>query len=228
MKWVKSVIAIAIVALCCQGAWGQSRGEIGQIGYFEGDGPWASWNGQWMALLYRNGGFEIGEVSVTSTRDEKSFCGGSGFAVESSDSAAVGLLLRGFSTIKAGPVIVEFNDRKFIYPGESLRGFLDGKNPWSLTAFGTVRPPLYDLQYTNYEVVMAVGERQGPVFSLKRLDGDGLPEILWVGDLDGDRIADIFADVRTHYAGSRFTLFLSSLAETGIVAEAGSIQATGC
>lgn len=228
MKWLKGVIAIATIAFGCQGALGQSRGEIGMVGYFLGDGPWASWNGQWMALSYRNGGFELEKVTVTSTRDEKAICADFGFSIKTAPEVDSVLLLRGFKFIKPGPVTTGFHDRKFLHPGESLTGSLDGKDHWSLTAFGTVRPPLYDLQYTDYEVVMTAGNRQGTVFSLEHLDGDGLPEILWVGDVDGDRIADVFANVRTHYAGSHFALFLSSLARTGIVAEAGSIHIPGC
>ena len=100
---------------------------------------------------------------------------------------------------------------KFLHPGESLNGTLGGRDHWSLTAFGTVRRGSYDFEYTDYEMWMFSGGRQAGVFSLERLDGDGLPEVLWVGDLDGDRVADTLADLRTHYNVHKYLLFLSSL-----------------
>lgn len=39
--------------------------------------------------------------------------------------------------------------------------------------------------------------------------------LLWVGDLDGDGIPDLLADLSNHFNTSKVTLFLSSLAEKG-------------
>ena len=227
MKWLQSSTIVMTIALGCQGAFGQSGGEIGMVSYFLGNGPWASWSGQWLALLERDGGFELREVSVTSSRDEKPICGDIGFKVDASPAPGA-LLLRGFPGIKAGPVVTGFHGTKFLHPGEWLSGSLGGHDHWALVAFGTVRPPLHDVQYTDYEIWMTGAGRQATVFSLERLDGDGLPEILWVGDLDRDLVADIVADLRTHYNVHHYVLFLSSLAQTGLVVEAASLYFGGC
>jgi hypothetical protein len=117
MKWLQSITIVLTIALGCQGAFGQPGGEIGMVSYFLGSGPWASWSGQWLALLERDGGFELREVTATSSRDEKPICGDIGFNVDASPAAPGALLLRGFPTIKAGPVVTGFHGRKFLHPG---------------------------------------------------------------------------------------------------------------
>lgn len=229
MKWLQAGTIVMTFVLGCQSIFAQTVGEIGMVNTFLGNGPWANWSGQWLALQERDGGFELREVTVTSARDENPICGDKGFIVNATSADPSILLLRGFPGIKAGRVVTSFHDRKFLFPGESLDVSLGGDDYWHLFAFGTVRPPLYAHQYTDYEVWMSGGGREAKVFSLKRLHGDGLPEILWVGDLDGDRVADIIADVRTHYAGHNYVLFLSSLARKGqLVIEAASLYTWGC
>lgn len=233
MKWLQSLTIALILTLGCQDILGQTVGEIGMAGQFLGDGPWANWSGQWLALVARDGGFELQVVTVNVTRDEKPICGDRGFTVHAPPADPGTLLLRGFPAIKSGRVVTAFDDRKFLLPGEHLAVSLGGDASWRLHAFGAVRPDLNagldDARYTDYQVWMIGDGRRAPVFSLERLDSDGLFEILWVGDLDGDRVADIFADVRTHYAGSHFVLFLSSLAGLGqLVGEAGSLATFGC
>jgi hypothetical protein len=209
------------------------------VGHFLGNGPWASWSGQWLTLLERDGRFELREsfelrlVTVSSMRDQNPICGDKGFVVEAEPAEPGDLLLRGFVALKPGPVVTAFNDRKFLLPGEWLDVSLGGDAGWRLHAFGTVRPDLSagldDAQFTDYQVWMMGDGRRARVFSLERLDSDGLPEILWAGDLDGDRIADLIADLRTHYAGHHYVLFLSSLARAGqLVGKAASLSTGGC
>lgn len=228
MKWLQTVTVSLTLALSCPGTFGQTVGEIGMVGSFLGNGPWEGWNDQWLALLGRNGRFELREVTVNVTREEKPICGDRGFIANAPPADSDTLLLRGFPTITSGPVVTAFDGRKFLLPGEWLDIPLGDNAHWRLRAFGTVRPDLNagldDVRYTNYQVWMMGDGRKVPIFSLDVLDSDGLPQILWVGDLDGDRGADIFADIRTHYAGHHFVLFLSSLARTDLVTEAGSVS----
>lgn len=117
--------------------------EIAMIGSFLGDGPWSRWGGGWLTLLKRDeNNFELREVIVSSTR-ETPICGDVGFNVRAADPKPGTLLLRGFSGVKAGPVVAAFNGErfgKFLRPGERLDLSLGGENSWSLHAFGTVRP----------------------------------------------------------------------------------------
>ena len=71
---------------------------------------------------------------------------------------------------------------------------------------------------------MTGGDRMAPVFALDRLNPDAPPRILWAGDLDADKVPDIF------YSHSyRFALMLSSTARNGrFVSEAASLQRLIC
>jgi hypothetical protein len=119
-----------------------AAGEIAMIGSFPGDGPWSRWGGRWLSLLERENVFELRPVIVSSTR-ETPICGDVGFNVRAADAKPGILLLRGFSAVKAGPVVAAFNGGrfgKFLLPGERLDLSLGGENSWSLHAFGTVQP----------------------------------------------------------------------------------------
>src|SRR4029453_13667288 len=89
-----------------------AAGEIAMIGSFLGDGPWSRWGGRWLSLLERDNGFELREVIVRSTR-EPPICGDVGFNTRASDAKSSTLLLRGFSAVKAGPVVAAFNGGRF-------------------------------------------------------------------------------------------------------------------
>ena len=234
MTWLRTVM-IATLAFGAQSLVGQAADEIAMVGSFLGDGPWARWSGRWLMLLERDGRFELREVLVSSTREEP-ICGDFGFNVGAADAKPGTLLLRGFSTFRSGSVVTAFNGGrfgKFLRPGERLDLSLGGGNSWSLHAFGTVRPAVGagrgEARITDYRVQMIGAGRTDVVFSLDVLDNDGPPTILWAGDLDADGIVDLFADLRTHYAGHHYTLFLSFVAQAGhLVMKTASLTTVGC
>jgi hypothetical protein len=208
---------------------GQSGGAIVMTGSFLGDGPWARASGRWLLLAERDDGFELREVVATSTR-VKPVCGDVGFSVEVVEvpqAKSQMLLIRGFPTVKAGPVVTAFKGTKFLLPGEFLHLPL-GTEHWALHAFGTARPTnaggLGEPQFTAYQVQMTGRGRMAPVFTIDRLDNDAPPRILWAGDLDADNVPDIF------YSHSyRFVLMLSSTARNGqFVSEAASFHHLIC
>ena len=230
MKWVQTAVIAMAIVICCLAVFGQTAGEIGIVDGFIGDGPWASWSGRWLALVERNGAFELRDVTVITTRSENRVCDDMSFAFNVTATPAVSgsLLLRGFPAIKAGTVATMFHGHKFLLPGESL----NLSPEWSLEAFGTARPTssLSEPRIIDYRVYMTgSGGRTAVLFSLDHVDNDKPPEILWVGDLDADGVPDVFADIATHYNASRRTLFLSSRARVGrLLEEAGAVYSTGC
>ena len=60
------------------------------VGSFLGHGPWEGWNGQWLTLVRHGEGFELQEVTVSSTRDDKPVCGDVGFTVDTPVAALGG------------------------------------------------------------------------------------------------------------------------------------------
>src|SRR5262245_17381326 len=235
MTWIRTVIIAAALGFGAQSLLRRAAGEIAMVGSFLGDGPWARSSGRWLMLLERNGRFELREVAVSST-PEKPVCGDVAFNVRAADAKPGTLLLRGFSAVRSGSVVAAFNggrSGKFLRPGERLDLSLGAENSWSLHAFGTVRPAVGagrgEARITDYQVQMIGRGRTDVVFSLDVLDNDGPPTILWAGDLDADGIVDLFADLRTHYAGHDYTLFLSSVARPGhLVAKTASLTTVGC
>jgi hypothetical protein len=235
MTLFRTVVMATALSLGGQSLLGQTTGEIAMVGSFLGDGPWARLRGPWLTLLEREGGFELREVIVSSTR-ETPICGDVGFNVRATDAKPGTLLLRRFSAVKAGPVVAAFNGGrfgKFLLPGERFDLSLGGENSWSLHAFGTVRPAVGagrgEARITGYQVQMIGRGRTDVVFSLDGIDNNAPPSILWAGDLDADGVVDLFADLPTHYAGHHYVLFLSSLARAGhLVAKAASLATVGC
>lgn len=235
MTFCRTVMIATALSLGGPSLLGQTAGEIAMVGSFLGDGPWARLRDPWLTLLEREGGFELREVIVSST-PEKPICGDVGFNVRAADAKPGTLLLRGFSAVKAGPVVAAFNGGrfgKFLLPGERLDLSLGGENGWSLHAFGTVRPAVGagrgEARITDYQVQMIGNGRTGVVFSLDGISNDVPPSILWAGDLDADGVVDLFADLPKHDAAHHYVLFLSSVARAGqLVAEAASLTTVGC
>jgi hypothetical protein len=235
MKWLPIALIAGILALDIQRIHGQTAPEIGMASSgFLGNGPWVNWSGRWLALMERNGAFELRDVPVSSTRQTiPAACDGNKgfvFNVTASPAPPGSLLLRGFSSIKAGPVVTAFHGNRFLFPGEFLSLSLGSENQWLLEAFGTARPaPPSDPRITNYQVQLTKGSRAATVFSLTAVDNDRPPEILWVGDLDSDGVPDIFADVTNHYNLHRFILYLSSPQRGGqLLVESASLTTGGC
>ena len=205
---------------------GQPKAEIAMTGTFIGDGPWAKASGRWLLLAERDDGFELREVIVTSKRIT-SVCGDLGFSVEGPSAKPGMLLIRGFPSLKPGSVVTAFHGIKFLLPGETLHIPL-GSDHWNLHAFGSVRPSttsggLGEPEFIDYEIQMT-RLRMMPVFSIPRVNVDAPPYILWAGDLDADKVPDIF-----YSHAYRHTLMLSSLAGNGqFVAEAASLQRSIC
>ena len=228
------IVTLAIAFLVGgQGAPARASGQMAFVGWIR-DGDTARLTGQWLALVEQDRGFELREVTVGRKR-EHPVCGDPGYALIAPGVKASTLLLRGLAQLKTGPVVTAFaggKGGKFLLPGERLDLALGGDDNWSLHAFGTVRPAVNSglgaAPITNYEVHMVGRGRSATVFSLARVGNDGPPQILWAGDLDGDRVADVLVELQG-YPGSRRAVFLSSFAEPGqLVGKAASLDTAGC
>ena len=62
-----------------------------------------------------------------------------------------------------------------------------------------------------------------------KIDAHKSPQVIWVGDLDGDNRLDLLLDVSNHYNVSEYTLFLSSQrGKNPHVGKAAVFRTTGC
>jgi hypothetical protein len=199
-------------------------------GHFLGVGPWTEASGQWLALEQREREFSLREVVVRSV-PEAPACSGEGSNVLVAGVDAGTFLIRGVAALRPGLVTALFSEPRYVAPGQTLQlGHNDG---WAFFGEGTVKPATNagedETRTTDYRLILRDANRQAIVFSLAAVDNDGPPEILWVGRLDADDIPDILADVRSHYAGHIYKLFLSSAAGPGLlVAEVASLATLGC
>jgi hypothetical protein len=198
-------------------------------GHQLGVGPWGRADGEWLALQRLDAEFVLRPVTVRADR-ETPICGDVGFNVSADGQPTGTFLLRGIPALHPGPVTTFFAGHRYVTPGDSLRL---PSTEWSLSARGIVRPYTSAAQgaarTTRYGVSLEKRGRTGTIFSLPGIDNDGPPEIIWIGNLDGDDIPDILADVRTHYAGHHYTLFLSSAAKVGqLVARVAALATIGC
>ena len=198
-------------------------------GHFIGHGPWARVGGPWLALEQHGGESTLREVTVRST-PETPVCGDAGYLVSADATDAGTFLLRGIAALRPGPIKTFVAARRYVAPSQTLRLGEDG---WALHGEGTVKPAVNagrgETRTTLYRLLLKDATREAVVFSMPAVDNDGLPEIVWVGDLDGDNIPDILADVRRHYVGHDYKLFLSSAARPGqLLGEVAGLGTLGC
>jgi hypothetical protein len=142
-----------------------------------------------------NDGFELREVVATASRIAP-VCGDLAFSVNVPSTQAKLLLIRGFPALKPGPVVTAFAGIKFLLPGDTLHLPL-GTDHWNLHAFGTARLPtvsggLGEAEFVDYQIQMTGRVRLAPCSQSARLDNDRPPRIQWAGDLDSDKVPDIF------------------------------------
>jgi hypothetical protein len=198
-------------------------------GHFIGPGPWARVGGPWLALEQDSSESMLREVTVRST-PETPVCGDVGYFVSADATDAGTFLMRGIAALRPGPIKTFVAARRYVAPSQTLQLGDDG---WVLYGEGTVKPAVNagrgETRTTLYRLLLKDATRKAVVFSMPAIDNDGPPDVVWVGDLDGDNVPDILADVRSHYVGHNYKLFLSSAARPGqLLGEVAALETLGC
>ncbi len=122
-------------------------------------------------------------------------------------------LITGMDTLKAGMVKTLFAGRLPLSMGSSLEFNLDEESSYSITAF---RGTDSDAGGVNLGVELVKDSRSQVICTYDKSDAV-VTYLLWAGDLDRDGKLDMLIDTVCDYNASGPMLFLSSLAEDGVL-----------
>ncbi len=158
-----------------------------------------------------------------------SLCADSATRISALDANEPLFLIRGSSSFQAGPLDSVFYEPRFIYPAEAIDLTLDSGAYFGFRAYGSATPAVGEVFVDDYQIVHFQGTRTQTLAEFMRIDWDGPPLLIWAGDLDLDGSPDALFDLRTHYAGHRCALFLSSSADgEELVGRAADFVFGGC
>jgi hypothetical protein len=140
------------------------------------------------------------------------------------------------------PVANVYRDGKAVFPRDDARQYLKpgehldlslGAAKYRLAARGRYDPtrPEYDMLLLDYRMTLTrlSDGRQQTIEAPARFAEDGVPTLIWAGDLDHDGALDLYMDLTNHYNVTEYTLFLSSSAGPGrLVHKVASKRYVGC
>lgn len=214
----------------------KSEIQILRVGEFHGDEVSAKSGEVWFGLYPTKDGYELipSEVTVEAYYDNvRGESTGKKVLVDKPKEPL--FLVNGLENLKSGPIKTLFSGTKFLYPGESMSLKFEGKDYYALAAFGeavdrgVARP--FDIAIRNYKIEISRNPwvHTQVIASFNIIAMDGLPTLLWAGDLDRDGKLDLFMDLTNHYNVSEYTLFLSSMSEgNNILGNAATFRTVGC
>ncbi len=229
------VLLAAMVTIVIQSVGASSIAQLLRVGDFHGTEVTERSGLQWVGLYRTSDGFEL---RTTHVRMEPCFdpvvdadsTRKSGIRV-SADRGEPLVLIRGIPSLVAGPVRAVISKPHFFSPGERQKVAI-GRRQYQLAAKGKYDParPAHDGLVLGYglRLIGPNGRSQDlPVPS--RFAEDGVPALLWAGDLDRDGKLDLLVDLTDHYNVREPALLLSSAA-TGrdLVQLVARFRTTGC
>jgi hypothetical protein len=181
-------------------------GAILRPGLTLGDRPRDIASRTWLGLTNSAGSYSLQpvQVALVDTTDD---CAGDAILITASQPSAEFLL--NVPGLKPGRVRTSTTTPTFIYPGQNTSWQVDPGQWFGVLAYGKAEPIQGNTLFTDYQILVGQGQDLDTLGFPGRFPADGLPTILWVGDLDRDGRPDLIADLTTHYEGHRWALFLS-------------------
>lgn len=219
--------------------------EIIHTGCFHGNEVPTGYGGEWWSLNKRGEAFELAArtVRIEPCHDVVVDDPGEKSAIEVAvDGEGTPLfLIRGIGdighpsvtilTAKLDPRPSTDDGSTYLRPGQHLKLRM-GPVEYQLEAHGTYDPtrPDYDRLVLGYRLTMSGPDGTSQDLPVPaRFAEDGVPTLLWAGDLDRDGKLDLYMDLTAHYNLRDYTLLLSSHASPGqLVKKVASRSYVGC
>jgi hypothetical protein len=201
-------------------------------------GPFDS--NDWYGLFPTDSGYSLETVELRSDPCHDYCVDGAGestavcISVDQTPKPLV--LVQSRRSLRTGLVRTAYAERTDLVPGVPVHLGQHNRKVFSIVALGEVtdeghRPP-GDLLILGYTLKLY---RQGPnggsqvLAEFERLAYDGLPNIRWAGDLDGDGLVDLLLDIRNRYGTRHYALYLSSEANAEQLVElVADLRMSGC
>lgn len=138
-------------------------------------------------------------------------------------------LLRGISGMAKGILDVPPHEAGKQLPHGTKETFsLSAGHNCELIAAESKNADSHNTDYKNYNLSFSCADQTQQLLEVPYLN-DGVPSLLWAGDLDRDGKLDLYLDLTDHYNTSVPTLFLSSLAKEGeLLGKAAELVTHGC
>ena len=118
-----------------------------------------------------------------------------------------------------------------LYPGDSLP-FLWGGKTYELFATGVRKQEMNETIVENYNLYLSTvinDKRKTQLLVAEPHFEDNMIRVLFVGDIDGDKLPDLIIDTSPHYNMQRPTLYLSGAAtEHELIKPVGTHRFVGC
>lgn len=222
--------ALMISALSLFAAPNTPEPAISEPVMYHGD----EWNAQpgagWLALQATDQGFHLVETYVQVTRVEDVILDEPGQKTGKDITCDLSVppmfLLGHHPSLKPGPVTTFQATNQWLKPGESIP--LD-KHRFEVYATATPDENHPEDNFLEYAVVMQSESTTQILVDGMYVATDGMPSLLWAGDLDRDNKPDLILDVTNHYNVRHLVLYLSTSAEKGeLVGLVAELRTTGC
>lgn len=222
---------------------GQAPYALQPVGTFHGNEPIARDGEVWMALRVREGRSELVRtaVQVRPVRDDlldeaDAMSGREVFAPSVPDAE---FFLRGHRIVEGAVTSVDFHPRVREVAGPPRFEFTYDGMRYRIGTRCEATAPIDEQRSHACALVLHGGGRSQDLFALRGHFGaasgllltsdEGMAQLRFVGDLDGDGAFDLILDASEHYNVSRPTLFLSSQAGADeFVRQVAQYESVGC
>jgi hypothetical protein len=223
MKILISVLPFILI-LCC-GFQSNTKEEI--LLFFAGamhkEEVKAKNNEEWFGLYELSNGFSLikSKITVSAILDSN---GMYDTEVLVDQTLRPHFLVKGSGKFTEGFVKTVYRGSLLLTPTRECRFFWEGV--WyNIAASGYQKGE----SIKNYEITLYGEDESQRIVLRPNAYVDGLPSIMWVGDLDRDNKPDLLIDLSDHYNASEPTLFLSSYASNKeLVQRVAYHRSTGC